>query len=76
MTIPTPEAPGLDAQNGDALKQTILLVDDDANIRRVLETRLTMFGYDVATASDGEEALALFQTVQPDVVVRIGCPPS
>ena len=26
-------------------------------------------GYDVATASDGEEALALFQTVQPDVVV-------
>ena len=79
MTLPTPEAPKPDshsrdapnaeAANSNAAKQTILLVDDDANIRRVLETRLTMFGYDVATASDGEEALALFQTVQPDVVV-------
>ena len=73
MTLPTPEAPKPDshsrdapnaeAANSNAAKQTILLVDDDANIRRVLETRLTMFGYDVATASDGEEALALFQTV-------------
>ncbi|MCP9808725.1 response regulator transcription factor [Cyanobium sp. HWJ4-Hawea] len=52
-----------------ARRDTILLVDDDANIRRVLETRLSMFGYDVATASDGEEALALFQTVEPDLVV-------
>jgi len=69
MTIPTPDAPTPDEAKPEALKQTILLVDDDANIRRVLETRLTMFGYDVATASDGEEALALFQTVQPDVVV-------
>jgi len=79
MTIPTPDAPKPDSQsrdapkaeaaNSNAAKHTILLVDDDANIRRVLETRLTMFGYDVATASDGEEALALFQTVQPDVVV-------
>ena len=79
MTIPTPDPPGLNAHNRDAPrsdaakpdapKQTILLVDDDVNIRRVLETRLTMFGYDVATASDGEEALALFQTVQPDLVV-------
>ena len=79
MTLPTPEAPKPDshsrdapnaeAANSNAAKQTILLVDHDANIRPVLETRLTMFAYDVATASDGEEALALFQTVQPDAVV-------
>jgi len=50
-------------------KGTILVVDDEASIRRILETRLSMVGYTVATASDGEEALDLFPTVEPDLVV-------
>jgi PleD family two-component response regulator len=37
-------------------KETILVVDDEASIRRILETRLSMIGYQVVTASDGEEA--------------------
>ena len=68
-SIPSAQANADAGTTVEAPKPRILLVDDDANIRRVLETRLTMFGYDVATASDGEEALALFQTVQPDLVV-------
>ena len=36
-------------------KQKILVVDDEASIRRILETRLKMAGYDVYTAEDGEE---------------------
>ena len=50
-------------------KATILVVDDEASIRRILETRLTMVGYTVATACDGEEALEMFGSVEPDLVV-------
>ena len=50
-------------------KETILVVDDEASIRRILETRLSMIGYQVLTASDGEEALTLFRSHQPDLVV-------
>jgi OmpR family response regulator RpaB len=41
-------------------KQKILVVDDEVSIRRILALRLSMVGYDVVTASDGEEALKLF----------------
>ena len=36
-------------------RQRILLADDEASIRRILETRLKMVGYDVYTAQDGED---------------------
>ena len=39
----------------------ILVVDDEASIRRILETRLSMIGYQVVTACDGQEALEAFQ---------------
>ena len=47
----------------------ILIADDEANIRRILETRLAMQGHAVAAAKDGAEALELFRSVEPDVVV-------
>jgi OmpR family response regulator RpaB len=50
-------------------KETILVVDDEASIRRILETRLSMIGYRVLTASDGVEALELFHSHHPDLVV-------
>ncbi len=50
-------------------KERILVVDDEASIRRILETRLSMIGYDVVTASDGEEALTMFRNEDPDLVV-------
>jgi len=50
-------------------RQLILVADDEASIRRILETRLKMIGYDVVTASDGEEALALFNKQTPDLIV-------
>ena len=40
-------------------KETILVADDEASIRRILETRLSMIGYQVVTACDGNEALDL-----------------
>ncbi len=50
-------------------KETILVVDDEASIRRILETRLSMIGYQVVTACDGEEAIEAFHRTNPDLVV-------
>jgi two-component system, OmpR family, KDP operon response regulator KdpE len=47
----------------------ILLVDDEPQIARVLRRGLAAQGYDVLTASDGEEALLLFKEWQPHLVI-------
>lgn len=47
----------------------ILLADDEASIRRILETRLKMAGYEVYTAEDGEAAVAAFNKYDPDLIV-------
>jgi two-component system, OmpR family, response regulator RpaB len=47
----------------------ILVVDDEATIRRILATRLSMVGYEVVVAADGEEALAQFDAESPDLIV-------
>ena len=50
-------------------KEKILVVDDDANIRQILETRLTISGYIVLLANDGGEALKLFRKESPDLII-------
>jgi len=50
-------------------RATLLVVDDEPAVRRVLVMRLQMAGYRVLCAEDGEEALALFHQEQPDLVV-------
>ena len=42
------------------MKQTILVVDDDADILNLLEMRLSASGYHVVAASSGQQALSLF----------------
>ncbi len=56
-------------QEESSNKQLILVADDEASIRRILETRLKMVGYDVVVAEDGEEAVELFNKENPDLVV-------
>lgn len=58
----------IQAEQSDS-KQKILVVDDEASIRRILETRLKMAGYSVVTAEDGEEAVELFNKTNPDIVI-------
>jgi DNA-binding response OmpR family regulator len=47
----------------------ILVVDDDQVIQQLLKVNLELEGYAVEVASDGEEALALFDGFQPDLVL-------
>ena len=50
-------------------RETILLIDDDASLRRVIEFSLTEAGYRVRAAMSGEEGLALFEKEPADAVV-------
>jgi DNA-binding response OmpR family regulator len=48
---------------------TILIADDDEDIRELLRYRLEHAGYEVIAASDGEQALALAVERKPDIAV-------
>jgi two-component system response regulator MprA len=48
---------------------SVLVVDDDGPIRRMLERTLAADGYDVSIAADGGEALVSVERAVPDLVV-------
>jgi len=52
-----------------ARKQTILVVEDDEDLRRLFRTALTLAGYNVHEAGDGLEALQKIDRSPPDLVV-------
>ena len=51
------------------MKKTVLIVDDEEMIRQSLEGILTDEGYDVLTASSGEEALKIIEDELPSLVL-------
>ena len=51
------------------MPEAILVVDDDAPIRRMLDRTLSAEGYAVETAADGGEALAAVERSTPDLLV-------
>ncbi len=51
------------------MERTILLVDDEPDIREVLDIYLTELGYAVHTAENGEKALAAFHRTVPSIVL-------
>ncbi len=53
----------------EASRGRVLLVDDGPVVADVLGRYLTFEGYEVASAKDGGEALALFRSWQPDLLV-------
>jgi two-component system chemotaxis response regulator CheY len=53
----------------DAVKRSVLIVDDDAMIRQVLRLMLREFGYRVVGEADnGDEGLAACNRYKPDIV--------
>jgi DNA-binding response OmpR family regulator len=47
----------------------ILLVDDEATVRRIMQLGLSKAGHDVTTADNGESALDLVRRAEPDVLI-------
>jgi two-component system KDP operon response regulator KdpE len=50
-------------------KRNILVVDDEAQITRVLKTTLSAQGYAIRTAADGMQALLEMKTWPPDLII-------
>lgn len=51
------------------MNNRILVVDDEAHIQHVLSLKLRNAGYEVITASDGEEGLHVAIAASPDLVI-------
>ncbi|MBF0253999.1 MAG: response regulator [Candidatus Omnitrophica bacterium] len=51
------------------MKKRILVVDDEQDIVSMLRMRLEAAGYEVSTASDGEEGLARATEAPPDLMI-------
>ncbi len=47
----------------------ILIVEDNPESLDIFQTRLAAHGYEILTASDGEEALAIAREKQPDLIL-------
>ena len=51
------------------MKKTILIVDDEPDIRDSIKTILETNGYDVITAVDGDDCLKKVSEVKPDLIL-------
>ena len=49
--------------------RTVLVIDDDPHIRRIIQLKLKKAGYHVLMARNGEEGLELIRSERPDAVV-------
>ena len=51
------------------MTKKIMIVDDDAGVRKTFGSILTERGYDVIEAADGQEAFGKAQAEKPDVIL-------
>ncbi len=58
-----------DMASSSAPEARLLVVDDEPNIRELLSTSLRFTGFEVHTAEDGQNALAVAERVRPDLLV-------
>ncbi len=54
---------------GNSMPKTILIVDDQKGVRRLLEELFKKEGWNVHIAADGLEAIDRVQEVDPDIVL-------
>ena len=52
-----------------AAKQKILIVDDDVNIAELISLYLTKECFETMMVHDGEEALTIFDTFRPNLIL-------
>src|ERR1700729_2461877 len=67
MTIRYDRRPASLARGAEALGR-VLVVDDDEVIRQLIAVNLTLEGFDVVTAVDGQDCLDKVAAINPDVI--------
>ncbi|HYQ89234.1 MAG TPA: response regulator [Candidatus Binatia bacterium] len=55
--------------NASQPRARVLVVDDEADLVRILQFGLQAIGYQVETASDGQEALKKARETKPDIIL-------
>jgi DNA-binding response OmpR family regulator len=53
----------------EAETYTVLVAEDEPDIRRLLEIMLTKAGFRAVIAADGQQAIELFEAEQPSLVI-------
>lgn len=53
----------------EPIQQKIVIVEDNESLAEIYKTRLEIIGYKCFTAYDGEEALAIIEREQPQLVL-------
>lgn len=71
VTPPLISIPSENARRGEQLRknQTVLVVDDNDEIREVFRTQLELLGYRVVEAADGQEAIDLERSEVPELIL-------
>jgi CheY-like chemotaxis protein len=64
-----PGRPGTGSRVGTLNRNSLLVVDDDPEIRSLVREFLTLRGYRVRVAQDGQEALALVEKERPHLII-------
>lgn len=63
------ETPPVDAPRRRFIAHTVLVVEDDADVRRVIVECLGLIGYQVSEAANGAEGLAAIAAAKPDLLM-------
>jgi PAS domain S-box-containing protein len=68
------EVPASGGQTGDELRRsrgaaTVLVIDDDADVRHFIAAGLEEYGHEVIEAADGGEGIDKFGAARPDLVI-------
>jgi EAL domain-containing protein (putative c-di-GMP-specific phosphodiesterase class I) len=68
-TIVGADAGGPSAEAGASGRRRVLIVDDDAHVRRLLRCALEFEGYETSVAEDGQAALEVLGRLPPNVIL-------
>jgi len=68
------EVPASGGKTGDELRRsrgaaTVLVIDDDPDVRQFIAAGLEEYGHEVVEAADGSEGIAKFGSTSPDLVI-------
>lgn len=53
----------------DSQGKTVLIIEDDVSLAKVLQTKLSSLGYNAFVASDGEKAVEFLESAVPNVIL-------